>query len=217
MKTTLRKSALILSLSVLSLAGLARSVADVAAEDLGVVGPAYEITERDLLELMQAKLKRMEQTGELAKYEADYKKRVVGNIEHPQPLKGLKTTDAANTHYFDASIVTDKDIVDATGRVLYPRGTRVNPLDYIGWNTNLLFIDGRDEKQLEFGKKIIASSDKPVKLVLVAGEPLTLMRKWKSAVYFDQGGKLTKRFAITQVPAIVRQEGKRLRIDELRY
>ena len=31
------------------------------------------------------------------------------------------------------------------------------------------------------------------------------------------GGKLIKRFAITQVPAIVRQEGKRLRIDELRY
>ena len=43
------------------------------------------------------------------------------------------------------------------------------------------------------------------------------MRKWKSSVYFDQGGKLIKRFSIAQVPAIVRQEGKRLRIDELRY
>lgn len=114
-------------------------------------------------------------------------------------------------------MVTQKDIVDATGKVLYRRGTKVNPLDYIGWNTYLLFVDGRDEKQLAFSKKIVATSDRPVKIVLVAGEPLALMRKWKSSVYFDQGGKLIKRFAITQVPAIVRQEGKRLRIDALRY
>jgi conjugal transfer pilus assembly protein TraW len=114
-------------------------------------------------------------------------------------------------------MITDRDITDATGKILYPRGTRVNPLDYIGWNKYLLFVDGRDEKQLAFSKKIIAASDRPVKLVLVAGAPLELMRKWKTQVYYDQGGTLTKRFAITQVPAIVRQEGKRLRIDELRY
>ena len=63
----------------------------------------------------------------------------------------------------------------------------------------------------------MANSDKPVTLVLVAGEPLNLMRKWKKQVYYDQGGILARRFAITQVPAIVRQEGRRLRIDELRY
>ncbi|KXS30377.1 MAG: Type-F conjugative transfer system protein TraW, partial [Candidatus Gallionella acididurans] len=47
--------------------------------------------------------------------------------------------------------------------------------------------------------------------------PLDLMRKWKIQVFYDQGGTLTRRFGITHVPAIVRQEGKRLRIDELRY
>ena len=100
---------------------------------------------------------------------------------------------------------------------MYPRGTKVNPLDYLGWNTYLLFVDGRDQKQLDLTKRITAASDKPVKLVLVAGEPLNLMRKWKKQVYYDQGGILTRRFAITRVPAMVRQEGRRLRIDELRY
>ena len=189
----------------------------VLADDLGVVGPTYEIVERDVLELITSKLKQMEQSGELAKYQEDYKNKVVSNIEHPRPLAGFKSTETVGTHYYDPSMVTEKDIVDATGKVLYARGTRVNPLDYIGWNSYLLFVDGRDEKQLSFGKKIAATSDRPVKIVLVAGEPLALMRKWKSTVYFDQGGKLIKRFAITQVPAIVRQEGKRLRIDELRY
>lgn len=189
----------------------------VLADDLGVVGPTYEIVERDVLELITSKLKQMEQSGELAKYQEDYKNKVVSNIEHPRPLAGFKSTETAGTRYYDPSVVTEKDIVDATGKVLYARGTRVNPLDYIGWNSYLLFVDGRDEKQLAFSKKIAATSDRPVKIVLVAGEPLSLMRKWKSTVYFDQGGKLIKRFAITQVPAIVRQEGKRLRIDELRY
>ena len=189
----------------------------VMSDDLGVIGKTYDITERDLIEVIQNKLKRMEKTGELAKFQNDYKNRVIDGIEHPKPILGIQATATANTHYYDPSMVTDKDIADATGKILYPRGTRVNPLDYIGWNKYLLFVDGRDAKQLEFSKKITAASDRPVKLVLIAGEPLELMRKWKMTIYFDQGGKLTKRFAITQVPAIVRQEGKRLRIDELRY
>ena len=187
------------------------------ADDLGVVGPIYKITERDALELITSKLKQMEQSGELARYQEDYKNKVINSIEHPRTLAGFKSTETASTHYYDPSMVTGKDIVDAAGKVIYARGTRVNPLDYVGWNTYLLFVDGRDEKQLAFSKKVVASSDRPVKVVLVAGEPMALMRKWKSTVYYDQGGKLTRRFAITQVPAIVRQEGKRLRIDELRY
>jgi len=46
----------------------------------------------------------------------------------------------------------------------------------------LLFVDGRDQKQLDLTKRITAASDRPVKLVLVAGEPLNLMRKWKTGV-----------------------------------
>lgn len=187
------------------------------ADDLSVIGKTYGIAERDLIEVMQGKLKRMEQTGELARLQDDYKRQVISGIEHPRPIPGIQATQTANVHYYDPSIVTDKDIADATGKILFPRGTRVNPLDYVGWNKYLLFVGGRDAKQLAFSKKVTAASDRPVKLVLVAGEPLALMRKWKSAVYFDQGGRLTRRFAITQVPAIVRQEGKRLRIDELRY
>jgi len=33
--------------------------------------------------------------------------------------------------------------------------------------------------------------------------------------YYDQQGVLTRRLGIAQVPALVSQEGKRLRVDEL--
>jgi conjugal transfer pilus assembly protein TraW len=42
------------------------------------------------------------------------------------------------------------------------------------------------------------------------------MRAWKQTVYYDQGGSLVRRLGIRQVPAIVSQDGKRLRIDEVR-
>ncbi len=193
------------------------TLAPAFADDLGVVGPIYDITERDLIDVIKGKLTAMQKSGEIAKYQNDYKNKVISQIEHPKPIPGISATETASVHYYDPSMVTERNITDATGKILYPSGTRVNPLDYIGWNKYLLFVDGRDEKQLIFSQKIIASSDRPVKLVLVAGEPLELMRKWKIQVYYDQGGALTKRFAITQVPAIIRQEGKRLRIDELRY
>ena len=41
------------------------------------------------------------------------------------------------------------------------------------------------------------------------------MKSWHIPVYYDQQGRLTRRLGIKQVPALVSQEGLRLRIDEL--
>lgn len=95
-------------------------------------------------------------------------------------------------------------------------GTKINPFDYDRMSKVLLFFDGRDEKQVEFAKRFMAESALPVKPILVAGEPLKLMREWKREVFYDQGGALSRRFSITQSPAVVSQEGKRIRVDEIR-
>ena len=54
-----------------------------------------------------------------------------------------------------------------------------------------------------------------MKPILTAGSYLDLMKSWRVPVYYDQQGVLVRRFGITQVPALVSQEGMRLRIDEL--
>ena len=54
-----------------------------------------------------------------------------------------------------------------------------------------------------------------VKPILTGGSYLDLMKAWQLPVYYDQLGLLTQRLGIRQVPALVSQEGKRLRIDEL--
>ena len=51
---------------------------------------------------------------------------------------------------------------------------------------------------------------------VTGGSHLDLARKWKQAIYYDQQGTLTDKLRIRQVPALVSQEGSRLRIDEIR-
>ena len=79
----------------------------------------------------------------------------------------------------------------------------------------LLFFDARDPRQLERARQLAMQYGSGIKPVLVGGSYLDLMKHWKIKVYFDQRGALVERFKIRQVPALVYQENKRLRIDEL--
>lgn len=190
--------------------------AGLRAEDLGTIGTTYDIAERDLIEVIKGKLRNMEQTSEIARLHEDYKRRVIDGIERPKPVPGIKSTETARTFYIDPTFTLDRNIQDEHGRIIYPAGTKVNPFDYDRMTKVLLFFDGSSKEQVEFAKRFMAESKLAVKPILVAGEPLKLMREWKREVFYDQGGALTRRFSITQAPAVVRQEGKRIRVDEIR-
>ena len=186
------------------------------AEDLGVIGPTYEIVERDLIEAIKDRFRHMEKTGELAKMQEEYKRKVLDAVERPRQVRGIKPTDTARTFYIDPTWTLDRNVADEKGRILYPAGTQVNPFDYAPMTQLLLFFDGGVKEQVAFAKRFIAESKARVKPILVGGEPLKLMRQWKREVFYDQGGALSKRFMLQQSPAVVSQEGKRLRVDEIR-
>lgn len=186
------------------------------AEDLGVIGPTYEITERDLIEAIQGKLQRMAETGELDRIQEDYRRRVVAAIELPRPVPGIRATETARTFYIDPTWTLPRDVVDEEGNILYRAGVKINPFDYDRMTKALLFFDARDERQVEFAKRFMAEYPMPVKPILIGGEPLKLMREWRREVFYDQGGALTRRLSIDQSPAVVTQEAKRLRVDEIR-
>ena len=104
---------------------------------------------------------------------------------------------------------------DAEGRVIVPPGTVVNPLDTVSLSQALLFIDARDREQVARARKLIDERQGKVKVILTGGSYLDLMRRWQRPVFYDQQGNLTTKLGIRQVPALVTQDGRRLRIDEL--
>ena len=186
-----------------------------AAIDLGVIGPAHTIAEPDLLVELQTKLSEKARTGELQQLERASRQRIVAGIETPPPVPGLARSAHPHTFYFDPSVVVGESIVDEKGHVLVAAGTRTNPLDVVSLSQPLLFFDGRDAAQVRQAKALIERYGGKVKPILTAGSYLGLMRHWRISVYYDQQGTLVQKLGIREVPALVSQEGKRLRIDAL--
>jgi conjugal transfer pilus assembly protein TraW len=198
---------------VLVLAGVATGN---RAEDLGTVGETYAIAEPHLLSYIEQTLREKEKSGELANLEEQAKSRVVESIRNPKPLAGILPTQTARTFYFDPSIKVEQNITDDKGNIIVPAGTIKNPLEVVSLSKHLLFFDGRDPQQVRDARALIDHYGGKVKPILIAGSYLDLMKAWQLSVYFDQQGVLTGKFGITQVPALVSQEGMRLRIDEFR-
>ena len=208
MKRCIVSTALVFGL-MLGAAGGARAI------DLGVIGPTYEISEPHLLQMIEQRLREKERSGELGRLEAEARKRGIATVKNPPPVTGLRPTDTMRTFYFDPSFTLDRNIFGPQGELLFAAGTRKNPLEVVSLSRHLLFFDARDPRQVGRARQLIALYQGRVKPILVGGSYLDLMQSWHVPVYYDQQGLLTRRLGITQVPALVSQDGLRLRIDEL--
>jgi conjugal transfer pilus assembly protein TraW len=195
--------------------GLLVLSAGAAALDVGTLGPTYPIAEPHLLNFIEQRLRDKERSGELQRLMQEAQARGIDAVKRPMPVPGLHATEKARTFYVDPTFTLDRNIVDAQGRLLFAAGTRKNPLDVVSLSKQLLFFDGRDGRQVIHARTLIARAGSKIKPILVGGSYLDLMKAWRLPVYFDQQGTLTRRFGIRQVPALVTQEGSRLRVDEM--
>jgi len=187
-----------------------------AAQDLGVIGPVYPIAEPSLLEVILAKLREAEASGALSKLQREAQSNAKRMVEEPPALASVTKTTQPRSFYYDPSVVVPYPVTDADGNVIALPGTQLNPLDTVSLSKHLLFFDARDAEQLARARQLLDRYQGKVKLILTGGSHLDLSRKWKQPIYYDQQGTLTDKLRIRQVPALVSQEGRRLRIDEIR-
>lgn len=185
------------------------------ATDLGSIGPTYAITEPHLLQMIEQRLREKQASGELARIEEQAKVRGTAAVRRPPPVQGVRTTTAPRSFHVDPSVTLDQNIFGAQGELLFAAGTRANPLDVVSLTRPLLFFDARDSRQVRQARALMARTPARVKPILTGGSYLDLMQAWRVPVYYDQQGRLTQRLGIAQVPALVSQEGRHLRIDEL--
>lgn len=185
------------------------------AIDLGTIGPVHDIAEPHLLRMIEERLAAKAASGELARIEEQARQRGIRAVKNPAPVAGVRATTAPRTFYFDPTYTLDRNILGAKGELLFAAGTRKNPLEIVSLSKHLLFFDARDEKQLAQAQGLLERYRGRVKPILTGGAFLDLMQSWQRPVYYDQHGLLTAKFGIRQVPALVSQEGMRLRIDEL--
>jgi conjugal transfer pilus assembly protein TraW len=119
------------------------------------------------------------------------------------------------TFYFDPSFTLDRNILGRPGpNCCLPAGTRKNPLEIVSLSqASAVFRRTRCASGRASARALMANYQGRVKPILTGGSYLELMQSWHVPVYYDQLGMLTRRLGITQVPALVSQDGLRLRVD----
>ena len=114
----------------------------------------------------------------------------------------------------DGGVVVDNDIRDHKGNLIARAGTRVNPLEFIQLNQDIVFVDGDNPAELAWATARYPASHK-AKIIFVSGSPFDRMKQYQRRFFFDQRGQLTGKFGITHTPAVVRASGKLLSVEEI--
>jgi conjugal transfer pilus assembly protein TraW len=184
------------------------------AADLGTWGDLYPIAEPDLVGTIKQRLGDMEKSGELAQKQDEFKQRVIENSLRPVPVRGLAIARENTTRLYDPTFIVSQDISDHQGHVFAQKGQRVNPLDSVPFAQTLYFIDADDKRQLAWFKTQ-KSTTLSAKVILVNGDIAQATKALGTRIYFDQDGVLTKKFALSAVPARVTAapDGQHLQID----
>lgn len=194
------------------------------AKDFGRQGELFPIAEIDMLAWIDQRLHHLEATGQTAQMQQGFTQQVEQSAQRPPPVKGLTTTTKPRVFYIDPSLTLGKDIVDASGKVLYHKGLVMNPFDSSTWPAGIpkhpfeyshvmVFFDGDDPNQRAFAKQFQA--DKPIKWVLTNGSPETLAETLDARTYFDQQGHYSRQFQLRHVPAVIQQDGARWKVTEI--
>lgn len=183
------------------------------ARDYGHAGQTFPVIEPDLLATIEARLKRAEASGELARMNAAFAQRVDAKVRRPDPVSGITPAQEPRSWQFDPTVTVEQDIRDPKGRLIAAAGQKINPLDFVTIRQDLVFVDGDDDQQMVWATT--RYSDAKAKIVLVRGSPIEEMTNRKRRFYFDQEGRLTGKFGIQHTPAVVRPAGKVMQVSEL--
>lgn len=177
-----------------------------------VIGPVYDIQERDFVDAIQDRLKEKQRNGELARLEKEAIARSRNSIANPKGVDLPKAT-VPYSYTWDPTYTSPRNVVTPDGKVLATEGQRFNPLDMVSMSSWLIFFDGDDPAQVAQAKRWIEEAHGNAKPILVRGKWIELSKAWKRQVYFDQQGYYVQRLNIPALPAVVKQDGKVLRVD----
>ena len=183
------------------------------AKDIGVIGKTYPIIEQDLIEQIKGKISAKEESGELNELNQQWLGRSKDYATAPKGLF-LPVAVVPKITLLETQITLKTDLTGIEGKVLYPKGTTVNPLKIMRLTYAMCFIDGDDEKQVAWMLEHCTKNPRN-KLVLVNGELELLSQRTGLRLFFDQNGHLIRRLKITALPAVLSQKGGDLYVEEI--
>ncbi|HHH46126.1 MAG TPA: type-F conjugative transfer system protein TraW [Thiotrichales bacterium] len=185
------------------------------AQDLGTVGPVWEIAERDLLAVIEGRVRDFMDSGRWEKEKKKMRERARAYLAHP-PGISLPRAAERSKRLMDPTLVVPYDIRDAEGNLLYAAGTRVNPLDRVSLSAPLLFIDATDDDQVDLAARLAEQDETgALRVILVDGPYTDTAKRLGRQIWFDQRGYIAGELGLEAVPTLVYQRAKHLVIEQI--
>lgn len=184
--------------------------------DFGVRGPVEDVQERDLIEVMQDRVAKMDWDAK--------KEQAIERYWDKQRFIELPRAVKARIRHIDPSILVSDDIKDADGNVLIPKGTVINPLRVREFSQAVVVFDPLDEKQIALvDKKIseISQSHPQITLIVTRFDRSDGWKSYKeitdhfNAPVFKLTPDILSRFNLEYSPSVITAEGLNFVIEEL--
>ena len=113
---------------------------------LGVRGPIVEVTEQDLIEVMQARLQEID-------FE-EKKQQTIDTFWQRATLYHLPYAVETRVRNIDPSILINEDMRDSLGNLIHPAGTIINPLHLMPFNMRLIIINPNNPQEVEWAMNL---------------------------------------------------------------
>ncbi|MDB2550472.1 type-F conjugative transfer system protein TraW [Rickettsiales bacterium] len=187
------------------------------AKDFGSVVNSYDISEKDALEMIKDKLSQMQESGKIKELQKKWQENSIKSANRPKDATNIiKKREKTFIRYYDPSITVTQDIKDHNGVIFAKKGTNINPFDKLPFNYQpiMIFIDGDDKDQINYAINLHEQNNQ-LKIILIRGNIINLIKDKKIRIFFDQNGSLTDKFNLQYFPSLITREGKLLKITEL--
>jgi conjugal transfer pilus assembly protein TraW len=182
--------------------------AEIWAKDLGKYGATYPVIEEDAI----AQLKKAIAGYDWVKF-TNKQKEKIRNFK-PKDLMDLPVAKENKVFNVDMTGTIKEDIIGRDGEVIYPKGYKYNPMEYVFMRRIIVFINGRDEKQIEWYKQSPYPADMRTMLLITDGSYLDVRKKLKTLTVYYANKEIIERMGIKALPSVAVQKGTQLEVRE---
>ena len=178
------------------------------AKDLGKYGATYPVIEEDAI----SQLKKAIAKYDWEKFKIKQKEKIKNY--KPKDLVDLPVAKEDKVFKVDMTGAIKEDIIGRDGEVIYPKGYRYNPMEYVFMRRIIVFINGKDEKQIEWYKKSPYPADMRTMLLITDGSYLDVRKKLNTLTVYYANKEIIERMGIKAVPSVAVQKGTELEVQE---
>ncbi|WP_227742889.1 TrbC family F-type conjugative pilus assembly protein [Burkholderia gladioli] len=174
-----------------------------------VVGNTYPVDEPDILAVIRDRMRRVDWNRQIQHAVDDARQAPFNGVEMPASTK-------TGSHLFDPSVTLTRDVINpANGRLIAPRGTRINPLQMQAFPYTVIAFDPYDPLQLRWAAEVVKSNPNTLAYVTRNAMHSDGRATWDviGTRTFTLDEKAARRFDIESVPTLVHQEGLSMRVS----